>query len=54
MTNLQCIDEDLASNNVEQFNVARTYVKDIITMALTIGEVGSIERLYTNCKDSCI
>jgi hypothetical protein len=46
MTALQCIDEGVATENVEMFNVARTYVKDIITMASAISNQGSIDRVY--------
>jgi hypothetical protein len=46
MTALKCIDEGLATGNPEMFDVARTYVKDIITMASAIGQQGSIDRVY--------
>jgi hypothetical protein len=37
MTALQCIDEGVATENPVMFDVARTYVKDVITMASAIG-----------------
>jgi hypothetical protein len=46
MTALQCIDEGVATENPVMFDVARTYVKDVITMASAIGQQGSIDRVY--------
>jgi hypothetical protein len=46
MTALQCIDEGVATENPAMFNVARTYVKDIITMISAIGQQGSIDRVF--------
>jgi hypothetical protein len=46
MTALQCIDQRIATENVEMFDIARTYVKNIITMASAIGKQSSIDKLY--------
>jgi hypothetical protein len=46
MTALQSIDQGVVTDNPEHFNVARTYVKDIIAKASVIGQQGSIDRLY--------
>jgi hypothetical protein len=46
MTALQCIDEGVVTENPVMLNVARTYVKDIITMASAIGQQGSIDRVF--------
>jgi hypothetical protein len=51
MTALQCIDEGAATENPIMFDVARTYVKDVITITSAIGQQGSIDRIYAKNPD---